>query len=235
MNSTLSGKLGISVVIPVYNEINTIKELINRVKRVALDKEIIIVDDGSDDGTREYLESIKNDTELKVLLHKRNRGKGDALKTGFQCARGNIIIIQDADLEYDPEEYSKLIAPILKGDADVVYGSRFLGGPHRVHLFSHYLGNKLLTFCTNLLYDVNLDDMETCYKAFRRDVLKGIKLKSNGFDFEPEFSAKVCKGKFRIYETPISYSGRDYEQGKKITWQDGIIALWTLLKYRFVD
>jgi len=230
MNSTLSGKLGISVVIPVYNEINTIKELINRVKRVALDKEIIIVDDGSDDGTREYLESIKNDTALKVLLHKRNRGKGDALKTGFQCARGNIIIIQDADLEYDPEEYSKLIAPILKGDADVVYGSRFLGGPHRVHLFSHYLGNKLLTFCANLLYDVNLDDMETCYKCIKKSVINSLDLKSNRFEIEPELTAKLLVKRYKILEVPISYHSRT--RFKKIGPKDGIHAIFTLIKWR---
>jgi len=201
-----------------------------------LEKEIIIVDDASTDGTREIIEKIhQRQKNVKIFLHDRNQGKGAALRTGFKSATGDIIIIQDADLEYDPREYPALLQPILDGRADVVYGSRFLAGPHRVLFFWHYLANQFLTFLSNVLTNINLTDMETCFKAFKRDVLEDITLKSNRFGFEPEFTMKVAKKKFRIYEVPISYSGRDYSEGKKITWKDGVAALYTMLKFRFFD
>jgi glycosyltransferase involved in cell wall biosynthesis len=199
----------ISVVIPVYNEVSTIREIVARVQAVDLDKEIIIVDDGSTDGTREQLKEIALSQEnAKVLYHDHNQGKGAALRTGFESATGDIVIIQDADLEYDPREYPVLLEPILDGRADIVYGSRFLGGPHRVLFFWHYLGNKFLTLLSNALTNLNLTDMETCYKVFKREVLSDIQLKSNRFGFEPEFTAKIARKDFRIYETSISYSGR---------------------------
>ncbi len=226
----------LSVVIPVYNEVETIKEIVSRVQAVDLEKEIIIVDDGSTDGTRELLQedtfSLEN---VRVLYHDHNQGKGAALRTGFESATGDIIIIQDADLEYDPREYPVLLEPILDGRADIVYGSRFLGGPHRVLFFWHYLGNKFLTLLSNALTNLNLTDMETCYKVFRREVLSGIQLKSNRFGFEPEFTAKIAKKDFRIYETPISYSGRTYAEGKKIGWKDGVKAIVAILWFRFFD
>lgn len=226
----------ISVVIPVYNEVSTIREIVARVQAVALDKEIIIVDDGSTDGTREQLQEIALSQEnARVLYHDRNQGKGAALRTGFEDATGDIVIIQDADLEYDPREYSILLEPILDGRADVVYGSRFLGGPHRVLFFWHYLGNKFLTLLSNALTNLNLTDMETCYKVFKREVLNDIQLKSNRFGFEPEFTAKIAKKGVRIYETPISYSGRTYAEGKKIGWKDGIKAIFAIVWYRFFD
>ena len=226
----------LSVVIPVYNEVGTIKEIVSRVQAVDLEKEIIIVDDGSTDGTRELLQEITLSHEnVRVLYHDRNQGKGAALRTGFEGATGGIVIIQDADLEYDPREYPVLLEPILDGRADIVYGSRFLGGPHRVLFFWHYLGNKFLTLLSNVLTNLNLSDMETCYKVFRREVLSDIELKSNRFGFEPEFTAKVAKKGFRIYETPISYSGRTYAEGKKIGWKDGVKAIVAGIWFRFFD
>ncbi len=226
----------LSIVIPVFNERTTIVEIIDRVQAVDVDlhKEIIVVDDGSTDGTREILQSLAV-PELSVLLHERNQGKGAALRTGFARAQGDIILVQDADLEYDPKEYPRLIEPILDGRADVVYGSRFLGGPHRVLLFWHYVGNRFLTTFANMLSNLNLTDMETCYKIFRREVLEKIQLKSSRFGFEPEITMKVAKQKCRIYELPISYSGRDYAQGKKIGWKDGLAAIFHLIRFRFFD
>ena len=224
----------ISVAMPVYNEAGTISQIIGRVLAVGLDKELIVVDDGSTDGTREILAGVA-DARVKVHFHPQNRGKGAALRTAFANATGDVIIVQDADLEYDPEEYHVLVEPIAKGHADVVYGSRFLAGPHRVHLFWHYAGNRLLTLLSNMLSNLNLTDMETCYKAFRRRVLDGMTLRSDRFGFEPEFTMKVARKGLRIYEVPISYHGRDYAQGKKITWKDGMAAVWCILKYRFVD
>ena len=226
----------ISVVIPVYNEIDTIEEILARVDKVAIKKEIIVIDDLSIDGTRERLKEIVADKEnVKVIYHNRNKGKGAALRTGFESVTGDIVIIQDADLEYDPNEYPKLLEPISDGRADVVYGSRFIGGPHRVLFFWHYVGNKLLTLISNALTNLNLTDMETCYKVFKSQILKDINLKSNRFGFEPEFTAKVSKMRLRIYEVPISYSGRTYSEGKKITWKDGIVALCLIFWYRFFD
>lgn len=226
----------ISVVIPVYNEIDTIEEILARVDKVAIKKEIIVIDDLSIDGTRERLKKMVADKEnVKVIYHSRNRGKGAALRTGFESVTGDVIIIQDADLEYDPNEYPKLLEPISDGRADVVYGSRFIGGPHRVLFFWHYVGNKLLTLISNALTNLNLTDMETCYKVFKSQILKDINLKSNRFGFEPEFTAKVAKKRLRIYEVPISYSGRTYSEGKKITWKDGIVALFLIFWYRFFD
>ena len=226
----------LSVVIPVYNEVGTIKEIVSRVQAVDLEKEIVIVDDGSTDGTRELLQEITLSHEnIRVLYHERNQGKGAALRTGFEGATGDIVIIQDADLEYDPREYPVLLEPILDGRADIVYGSRFLGGPHRVLFFWHYLGNKFLTLLSNALTNLNLTDMETCYKVFRREVLNDIQLKSNRFGFEPEFTAKIAKKGFRIYETSISYSGRTYAEGKKIGWKDGVKAIFAIIWFRFFD
>jgi len=226
----------LSIVIPVFNERTTIVEIIHRVQAVDVDlhKEIIVVDDGSTDGTREILQSLAV-PGLSVLLHERNQGKGAALRTGFARAQGDIILVQDADLEYDPKEYPRLIEPILDGRADVVYGSRFLGGPHRVLLFWHYVGNRFLTTFANMLSNLNLTDMETCYKIFRREVLEKIQLKSSRFGFEPEITMKVAKQKCRIFELPISYSGRDYAQGKKIGWKDGLAAIFHLIRFRFFD
>jgi glycosyltransferase involved in cell wall biosynthesis len=226
----------VSVVIPVYNEIDTIEEILSRVDKVSIKKEIIVIDDLSTDGTRERLRKIVADKEnVKVIYHNRNKGKGAALRTGFASVTGDIVIIQDADLEYDPNEYPKLLEPISDGRADVVYGSRFIGGPHRVLFFWHYVGNKLLTLISNALTNLNLTDMETCYKIFKSQILKDINLKSNRFGFEPEFTAKVAKKRLRIYEVPISYSGRTYSEGKKITWKDGIVALCLIFWYRFFD
>lgn len=224
----------LSVIIPAYNEKNTVLELLRRVEAVplSLDKEIIVVDDFSTDGTREALGGLGR-PDIKVLFHAKNMGKGSALRTGFSEATGDIVLIQDADLEYDPAEYPGLLAPILDGRADVVYGSRFLGGPHRVLFFWHSVGNRFLTNLSNILTNLNLTDMETCYKVFRRDVLRKMTLKSRRFGFEPEVTVKVAKLKCRIYEVPISYSGRDYAEGKKITWKDGLAALWHILRYRF--
>jgi glycosyltransferase involved in cell wall biosynthesis len=222
--------LKISVVVPVYNEKNTIREIVRRIQEVSFEKEIIIVDDYSTDGTREILKGMAGNT-LKILFHDKNQGKGAALRTGFQEVTGDIVIIQDADLEYNPQEYSILIQPILDGKADAVYGSRFLACPHRVLLFWHYVGNKFLTTLSNLFTNLNLTDMETCYKAFRSSLLKNIDIKSKRFGFEPEITAKLSKLKCRIYEVPISYSGRDYSEGKKINWKDGIAAFFWIIRY----
>jgi len=223
-----------SVVIPVYNEVHTVLAVVERVAAVDIEKEIIVVDDGSTDGTREVLQQIRR-PDVRVVLQPRNMGKGAALRTGFQHATGDVVIVQDADLEYSPEEYPTLLKPIVDGHADVVYGSRFLAGPHRVHLFWHYAGNRFLTLLSNMLSNINLTDMETCYKVFRRRVLDGLALRSDRFGFEPEFTMKVARRGWRIYEVPISYHGRDYAQGKKIGWKDGVAAIWCIVKYRFVD
>jgi len=221
----------ISVIMPVYNERQTIHKIIEKVQQVNLEKEIIIVDDCSTDGTRECLEELKEDN-IKIFYHERNKGKGAALQTGFNHVSGDIVIIQDADLEYDPDEYHRLIRPIVSGQADVVYGSRFLSGSERrVLFFWHYVGNKLLTYISNIITNLNLSDMETCYKVFRSDILKKIRIEQNRFGFEPEFTVKIAKEKLRIYEVGISYYGRDYAEGKKIGWKDGVAALWCLLKY----
>lgn len=229
----------LSILIPVYNEARTIQEILERVKETPLDgirKELIIVDDCSTDGTREYLRELEQTSEQKIYFHAQNMGKGAALRTALTYATGDLIIIQDADLEYDPREYAELIRPILEGRADVVYGSRLTGGRvTRAFNFWHYLGNKMLTLLTNILYNAILSDMETGYKVFRADVIKNIQIKSNRFDFEPEITAKVLKRKHKVYEMPISYYGRDFSEGKKISWRDGINALWALIKYRFVN
>ncbi len=224
----------ISVVIPVYNEIQTIEEIIKRVEAVQVATEIVIVDDGSRDGTREFLTTLQ-DPIVRVILHDKNQGKGAAVRTGIQSATGDIVIIQDADLEYDPREYPELLRPIYEGIADVVYGSRFLGGARRPILYWNMVANKLLTFITNILYNNILSDMETGYKVFKRDIIKNIPLRSRKFDFEPEFTAKILKRKIRIYEVPINFNPRDYSQGKKIHMSDAFYAVWALIKYRFVD
>ena len=223
----------LSVVIPVYNEKKTLSELICRVEAVKLEKEIIIVDDASTDGTRDLLKKYEERERFKVIYQSKNAGKGSALRAGFDKAEGEIIIVQDADLEYDPKEYPLLIEPILDGRADVVYGSRFQGGTHRVFFFWHYVGNKVLTTLSNMCTNLCLTDMETGYKVFRRTVLDSFILKCNRFGFEPEFTSKVARHAFRIYEVPISYSGRGYEEGKKIDWKDGMAALWFIFRFRF--
>jgi len=224
----------LSVVMPVYNERETIEEIIPRVLAVPVRIELIVVDDGSKDGTRDLLAKLKEQYNFRLILQPQNGGKGAALRRGFEEVTGDIVIIQDADLEYSPEEYPELISLICQGRADVVYGSRFLGR-HRVFLFTHYAGNRLLTLITNILYNTMLTDMETCYKVMRRDVLKSFTLQSNGFGIEPELTAKIFKRGYRVYEVPITYDGRGYEEGKKITWRDGVVALWVLLKYRFTE
>jgi glycosyltransferase involved in cell wall biosynthesis len=226
--------MNISVVIPAYNEIQFIEEIIRRVKAVNIATEIVIVDDGSKDGTREYLTAL-TDPIVRVSLHEKNQGKGAAVRTGIHSATGDIVIIQDADLEYDPREYPALLKPIEEGIADVVYGSRFLGGARRPILYWNMVANKLLTFITNILYNNILSDMETGYKVFKRDIIAAIPLRSQRFDFEPEFTAKILKRKIRIYEVPIDFNPRDYSQGKKIKMSDAFYAVWALLKYRFVD
>lgn len=226
--------MNISVVIPAYNEIQFIEEIIRRVKAVNIATEIVIVDDGSKDGTREYLTAL-TDPIVRVILHEKNQGKGAAVRTGIHSATGDIVIIQDADLEYDPREYPALLKPIEEGIADVVYGSRFLGGARRPILYWNMVANKLLTFITNILYNNILSDMETGYKVFKRDIIAAIPLRSQRFDFEPEFTAKILKRKIRIYEVPIDFNPRDYSQGKKIKMSDAFYAVWALLKYRFVD
>ncbi len=227
----------LSVLIPVFNEKATVLELLSRVEavQIPLAKELIVVDDGSTDGTRDILAALAR-PNVKVLLHERNRGKGAAVRTALAAAQGEFALIQDADLEYDPAEYPALLAPLIDGRADVVYGSRFLGGgAHRVLLFWHYFANKLFTLITNVLYDINLTDMGTCYKVFRTELVQAIPLESERFGIEAELSAKVCKRRLRIYEVPISYSGRTYSEGKKITWKDGFSYLWCLLRYRLAD
>ena len=241
----------LSVVMPVYNERATIEKILERVQAAEIDKEIIVVDDGSTDGTRKFLEalaqaaaahnpgvmelpqtgSLLHTDNIKILFSEKNRGKGAALRRGFQEARGEIVLVQDADLEYDPQEYRQLILPIEQGVADVVFGTRFQGGSHRVLFFWHYIGNRFLTTLSNMFTNLNLSDVWTCYKLFRKEVLQGIKLREDRFGFEPEVTAKVAKQGWRVYEVPISYYGRTYAEGKKITWRDGLQALWCIARY----
>jgi glycosyltransferase involved in cell wall biosynthesis len=220
----------LSIVMPVYNEQASIREIVSRVRALPHPKEIIIVDDGSLDGTRDLLRELAGG-EVRVFFHATNRGKGAALRTGFAYAKGDIVVVQDADLEYNPRDIPALLAPIERGEADVVFGSRFLGGPHRVLNFWHYVGNRLLTLLSNMCTNVNLTDMETGYKLFRRAVLEQIEIECDRFGFEPEITAKVARLRCRIYEQPISYSGRDYDQGKKITWRDGVAALYHIARF----
>jgi glycosyltransferase involved in cell wall biosynthesis len=222
----------LSVVMPVYNERATIEEIVGRVKAVPIRTELIVVDDGSTDGTRDLLTKLREQHDFKLIFQEKNGGKGEALRRGFREVTGDLVVIQDADLEYSPEEFPDLIELICQGRADVVYGSRFIGR-HRVFMFSHYLGNRLLTLITNVLYNTMLTDMETCYKVMRTSVLRSFTLDSPGFGIEPELTAKIFKRDYRVYEVPITYDGRGYEDGKKITWRDGVVALWILLKYRF--
>lgn len=223
----------LSIIMPVYNEVATIEEIISRVLKVDLPKELIIVDDFSNDGTRKVLDSLVKKYNIKVILQPQNKGKGSAVRTGIDHATGDWLIIQDADLEYDPEDYHKLLKPALEGKAKVVYGSRFTG-EHRNMFFWHLVGNKFMTLVTDILYNTTISDMETCYKLFFMPTIKSLNLKANKFDIEPEITAKVLKAGHRIYEVPISYAGREFSEGKKITWRDGFGALWVLIKYRFI-
>jgi len=228
----------ISILIPVFNEVKTIEEIIARVRAAdtcGLTKEIILVDDASTDGSAEIFKRLAYAADLKCFSHPVNRGKGAAIRTCLEHASGEILLIQDADLEYDPADYPKLIKPILDGRADVVYGSRFTGGTHRVLLFWHYLANRFLTLLSNLLCNLNLTDMETCYKVFRRECVQDLKLTAERFGIEPELTAKLARRHYRFYETDINYSGRDYSEGKKIGWKDGLAALWFIVRYRFFD
>lgn len=229
--------LTLTVLIPCYNELSTIEPVLERVENVGLADEIIIIDDGSTDGTRDILKRIEAEQRpnVRVIYHAENQGKGAALVTGFKAATSDILLIQDADFEYDPREYPILLKPMYEGISPVVYGSRFLGGPRKAMNFWNMVANKILTLTTNVLYNAILSDMETCYKVFRSDVVKDMTIHSKSFDFEPEFTAKVLKKGIRIYEVPISYNGREYHEGKKIQWTDGVVAMWTLVKYRFVD
>ena len=223
----------LSVVVPVFNEVSTIGEILARIRAAPIDKEIIVVDDCSSDGTRQYLESLPKAPDLVTLFHTVNQGKGAALRTGFAAATGDAVVVQDADLEYDPREYAKLLAPIEDGRADVVYGSRFSGGEcHRVLYFWHSVGNQFLTLMSNAFTNLNLTDMETCYKMFRREIIQKVTVQENRFGFEPEITAKVAAMRCRVYEVGISYAGRTYEEGKKIGWRDGVRALWCIVKYR---
>jgi glycosyltransferase involved in cell wall biosynthesis len=248
-------KMRVSVVIAAYNEREFIEEILRRVLESGYTDEVIVVDDCSSDGTREFLQSLLDQktsdqasppsnsaypgsldlARIQIVFQDRNMGKGAALRRGFAEATGDILLIQDADLEYDPKDYPKLLEPILDGRADVVYGSRFGGGAQRVHFFWHYVGNKALTLLSDVVTNLKLTDMETCYKVFRREVIQGMRLKSNRFGFEPEVTVKMAKGKWRVYEVPISYAGRSYAEGKKITWRDGVVALYSILRYRFFD
>jgi glycosyltransferase involved in cell wall biosynthesis len=228
----------LSILIPVFNERSTIEEIIRRVRAAetgGLEKQIIVVDDASTDSTSEALKAIARDGGVTVLTHPYNRGKGAAIRTALEQASGEIVLIQDADLEYDPADYPKLLGPILDGRADVVYGSRFLGGPHRVLLFWHYAANKFLTLLCNMLCNLNLSDMETGYKVFKRKCVENLTLRSERFGIEPELTTKLARRRYRFYETPISYSGRDYSEGKKIGWKDGLAALWFIVRYRLFD
>lgn len=244
----------VSIVMPVYNERATIEEILRRVLDTEVTKEVIVVDDASTDGTSQILREIERRQasgereacaqdggdsiplgSLRFFFQEENQGKGAALRRGFGEATGQIVLVQDADLEYDPRDYGKILEPIVEGRADVVYGSRFLGGPQRVHYFWHYAANRMLTLLSDIFTNLKITDMETCYKVFRREVLTGIPLKSNRFGFEPEITAKIAKGKWRVYEVPITYAGRTYEEGKKITWRDGIHALWCIIRFRFFD
>jgi glycosyltransferase involved in cell wall biosynthesis len=221
----------LSVVIPVFNEIDTVEHLLGQVRTVPLRLEVIVVDDGSTDGTRDLLPKLEGTLIDKLVMHERNAGKGAALRTGFRHATGDVVVVQDADLEYDPRELPVLLRPILAGKADAVYGSRFLGGPHRVLLFWHSVGNRVLTLLSNMFTDVNLTDMETCYKMVRRELLQSLPLSANRFGIEPELTARLAQADARIYEMPISYNGRSYAEGKKIGWKDGVSALWCIWKY----
>ena len=225
----------LSVIVPVFNERNTVAEIVRQMRAVDLpiEREIVIVDDGSDDGTRAVLAQLADST-VHVILHEHNRGKGAAIRTGLAQVTGDLVLIQDADLEYSPEDWPKLLAPIFSGRARVVYGSRFTG-ERRNMLFLHWVGNRFLSLVTNVLYNTTLSDMETCYKLFDRDLIRDIRLRSDRFDFEPEITAKLLRRGVRIYEVPISYTGREFDEGKKITWRDGMVALWTLVKYRFTE
>jgi glycosyltransferase involved in cell wall biosynthesis len=229
--------LTLSVIIPCYNEVNTVEKVLARVEAVGLAEEIILVDDGSTDGTTEVLKQLEaeNRPHIRVLYHEKNRGKGAALVTGFAAASCDILLIQDADFEYDPRDYPVLLRPLEEGISPVVYGSRFLGGPRKAMNFWNMVANKILTLATNILYNAILSDMETCYKAFRAEVVRDLVIRARGFEFEPEITAKVLKQGIRIYEVPISYNGREWHEGKKIKWTDAPVALWTLVRYRFVD
>jgi glycosyltransferase involved in cell wall biosynthesis len=238
----------LSIVMPVYDEIETISEIVRRVRAVRLivpvgygadngsavvfDREIVIVDDGSTDGTREVLRALEGEPDVTVVVHERNQGKGGAVRTGLQHASGDVIVIQDADLEYDPRDYPALLQPIAEGRAQVVYGSRFRGGPTKTMFFWHMIGNRFLTLVTNLLYNTILSDMETGYKAFTREVAEQLNLRARGWGFDPEITAQILKRGYRIYEVPISYTGREFGEGKKISWHDGLTVLWTLLRCR---
>jgi glycosyltransferase involved in cell wall biosynthesis len=222
------------VIVPVFNEKATVLPLLEKVLAVPIEKEIIVVDDGSTDGTREILQAFRHDA-VRVVLHEKNQGKGAAIRTAIAHVRGDITLIQDADLEYSPDEYPRLLRPIEEGVADVVYGSRFLGGERRALLFTHAIGNKALTFLSNAFTNLNLTDMETCYKVFRTELLKSITIRSNRFNFEPEITAKIARRKARVVEIPISYWGRDYSEGKKIGWVDGVSALFTIVRYWLFD
>ncbi len=221
----------VSVVIPVYNELQTLPKVLARVLARPETWEVVLVDDASTDGSRDYLRGLDGTDRVRVLLHEKNQGKGAALRTGFAAAAGDVVLIQDADLEYDPDDYPVLLAPIVAGKADVVFGSRFLGGPHRVLYFWHSVANKMLTLLSNMLNDINLSDMEVCYKVFRREVLRKIRIQSDRFGVEPELTAKVARLRARIYEVPVSYYGRTYEEGKKIGWRDGLAAFWWIARF----
>lgn len=227
--------MNLSVIIPVYNEVQNIREILKRVLATGLPWEIVIVDDGSTDGTRDILKELDGKDKIRVILHEKNQGKGAAVRTGFSEAKGDVFLIQDADLEYDPRDYPAILRPIEEGIADVVYGSRFLGAARRSTMFWHMIANKLLTLATNILYNNILTDMETGYKVFRREVLDGITIHSNSFNFEPEFTAKILKKNVRIFEVPITFNPRDYSDGKKIKIHDAFEAIWALVKYRFVN
>lgn len=226
----------LSVVIPVYNEAATVREVVGRVRSVPLRTEIVLVDDGSTDGSAEVVDDLARTPGVRAVHHERNLGKGAALASGFSHARGDVVVVQDADLEYDPHDYVKMLRPILEASADVVYGSRFLVGDYaRVHLFWHYVGNRFLTFLSNVFTGLNLTDMETCYKMFRREVVERIEIKSRRFTVEPELTAKIARMNVRVFEVPISYAGRNYSEGKKITWKDGLAALWAIVRYSLAD
>ena len=238
----------LSIIMPVYNEIETIAEILRRVQAVPLavpvgygpangavvefEREVVIVDDGSTDGTREYLRTLEGEPDTVIVLHERNQGKGAAVRTGLQHGSGDVVLVQDADLEYDPRDYPALLQPIVEGRSQVVYGSRFRGGPTKTMFFWHMVGNRFLTLVTNVLYNTILSDMETCYKVFTREVAEQLDLKASGWGFDPEITAQILKRGYRIYEVPISYTGREFEEGKKLSWRDGLTVLWTLLKCR---